>query len=79
MKIRISAGERDFSLHLPNALVLNRFVIRKALQKSSGESVISGKDLNRILEEVNRIRKRNGSWDLVEVQSSDGEKVKITL
>jgi hypothetical protein len=35
--------------------------------------------LELIFRELRRIRKKHGSFDLVDVESADGEKIKITL
>ena len=35
--------------------------------------------MHAICEELRRIMKKHGSWELVDFQSADGEKIRITL
>ena len=82
MKIQIRDDDRNFHLTLPTKLVFNRFVLRMVLKHSSfGESVkaLPPGAADKLIEELKRIQKKHGAWDLVEVKSADGETVKITL
>lgn len=40
---------------------------------------LSPQDMKRLFAELRRIKKRYGSWELVEVCSADGQRVRITL
>ena len=80
MKIQIGKNGKDITLRLPTGLILNRFVIHKALEKAGGEEAgLSREDTARLLDEISRIREKQGSWLLVEVDSADGEHVEVVL
>lgn len=84
MKIRISGRERNICLLLPTSLIFSGATIRlmnvavKFIPEDVKEYIPSDK-LEMIFRELRRIRKKYGSFDLVDVESADGEKIKITL
>lgn len=83
MNIQITEGERNINLSLPTGLILNRIVMKRLLKHVSinGEKIegLSGRALEKLTEEIRRIQKKNGTWELVEVYSAKGENVKIIL
>lgn len=82
MKIQIRDDDRNFHLTLPTQLIFSRFVLRMVLKHSSfGESVkgLPPGAADKLIDELKRIQKKHGTWELVEVKSADGETVKITL
>lgn len=82
MKIHVAGSGHDLTLMLPTRLVFSRFVIRLALKSGrlgDGMDKIPPEAVERIAAELNRVKSRYGSWELVEVESADGETVKITL
>lgn len=82
MKIQVTGSDRDLNLTIPTRLIFSRFAIRLALKNGrQGEEreKIPPETEKRIVAELNRIKDKYGSWELVEVQSADGEIVKITL
>ena len=83
MKIQIRAAERNFYLNLPTNLIFSRLVLRLALKHSSinGRKIdgLTAEAADALSAEIRRIKKRHGTWELVEVRSADGETVKITL
>lgn len=82
MKIHVTGSGHDLNLTLSTRLIFSRFAIRLALKNSrlgDGMDKIPPEAAERIVAELNHIKNKHGSWDLVEVQSADGEIVKITL
>lgn len=89
MKIIIQDGEHDVNLTIPTGLIFNKPVAWLGLRAGrkylkSGNTGVSLDDISeeavyRLVEELNRIKHRYGSWNLVEVQSADGERVLVTL
>lgn len=84
MKIQIKGGQRDFCIALPTGLIFNRFTLWLANsvgRKHAPEAMagISPEAMEALFMELKRIKKKYGTWNLVEVQSADGERVKITL
>lgn len=84
MRIEITQGEKDMTIRLPHGLVFNGVTARIAVsivRKHAPEAVekISPEALAILFAELNRIKKKYGQWELVEVNSADGEQVKIIL
>ena len=92
MKIQITGSGHDLNLTLPTKLIFSKFLIRTVLKhveigpiSAKQENVsaklekLSPEMVDCLLDELHRIRKKYGSWELVEVHSADGEYVKITL
>mgnify|MGYP003297795493 CR=1 FL=1 len=80
MIVRITKNGQEQVITLPTKMLLNKFVIRLAFKNHrTGLNGISRRDSEILLTELERFRQRHGSWDLVEVESADGETVIITL
>lgn len=82
MKVQIKTGDRDFSLSLPTKMIFSKFVLRMVFKSARlGEKAVklSPDGAEVLIAELQRIKKRHGTWELVEVQSADGEIVKVTL
>lgn len=83
MKIQVKEAEKSFCLNLPTNLIFSRLVLRLALKHSSinGRKIdgLTAEAADALSAEIRRIKKRHGTWELVEVRSADGETVKITL
>lgn len=84
MKIQIREQDHNFTLVLPTRLIFNKISARIAnhfARKYAPDAMagISPEALEALCTELGRIKKKYGSWDLVEVDSADGEKVIITL
>lgn len=84
MKIRIKDGGRNLTLLLPTALLFSRgtaWLANTVGRKYAGEVMkhIPPESVNGLFAELRRVKKKHGSWELAEVESADGEKVKITL
>lgn len=83
MKIQITNQARTFTIPFPTALVFNKASARIGshyIRRYAPDTAqIPPEALEVLFGELRRIRKKHGNWDLVEVCSSDGEYVKITL
>lgn len=80
MKIQIRNGDREQVITLPTRMVLNRFVLQLALKNRKMDlNGFSADAASAVLAELERVKARYGSWELVEVDSADGERVTITL
>ena len=84
MKIRISDGQRGFHISIPNALALNHITARivcSAARKHAPEAgdKLSPDALQAVFAELDRIKKKYGSWVLAEVESAKGTSIEITL
>ncbi len=85
MKIKIIDKELNFSLCLPTKLLFNGFFtslvplfINAKLKKY--DIRITGRMCRKLVREFYRTKKHfGGKFELVEVESKNGEKVKITL
>lgn len=84
MKIRIRSDEANLSLWLPTNLIFSKPVALlggTVGKKYAGDAMknLSTKDLDRLFAEFRRIKRTHGTWDLVEIESADGDIVHITL
>ena len=85
MRITIkSPDKRTIKLAFPTRMIFNNFTamigaasIRKYV--STKEVSISSADLRRLMKEINRIKRKCPDFELVNVESSDGERVEIKL
>jgi hypothetical protein len=81
MKIVVKSNEGpNLWLPIPSGLVLNRFVAGFAPQylKEYGLDITKEQAIS-FVKALNKYRRRHPQWVLVEVQSAEGEYVKIKL
>ena len=90
-----SPGKRAINIALPTRLLLNNITatigtkqvnkyIRKNAQEEVGlssleEELISSAEVRKLISFIHKLKKRYPDWYLVEVDSADGEVVKIKL
>ncbi len=81
MRIHVEeAGIRRFSLILPTGLALNRFTAGMVAKSLAEQGVqMNKKQARTFVKHLNRYRRSHKEWVLVEVESADGDKVKIKL
>lgn len=83
MKIRIQSDGRDFSILLPTRMLFSKSILRFALRVGRKYSAdvpdIPPATVDALCDEIRRIKKKHGSWELVNVQSAGGEQVQIIL
>ena len=74
MKITVKADEHNFSLRIPNALVLNRMtdsLVCSRLEKNG--ITLTTQQLRTLLEALRTYRKTYKDWVFVEVAGGDAE------
>lgn len=84
MRILVKDDEHTIRLWLPTALIFSSLTAEIAahcMRKYVKDPRVNltSRQLRALFAEMRRIRHRHGSWELVDVQSADGEKVKIIL
>ena len=84
MRIQVSGGSHNIKLVLPTALVFNRTIARIGIyymKKYAPDQVqeLTYEQLDALFAEFRRIKSKHGFWTLVDVQSADGQLVKIIL
>ena len=84
MKIKIRSDEHKFTLWVPTGLLFSRatvYLFDKVGRKYAGDAMknIPPEALNKIFAEFRRIKRKHGHWELVDLESADGDIVKIVL
>ncbi len=83
MKISIENAGRSFHMSLPTNLLFSRFVLRMAARslRINDEKIpgLTPEAADALAQEIKHLKKKHGTWTLVEVQSADGEQITITL
>ena len=84
MKIRVESGEFKINVILPTALVFSRgsaWLANHVGRKYSGNAMdqIPPEALKLIFAEFRRIKRKHGKWKLVEIDSSEGDRIRIEL
>lgn len=84
MKIRVHNDDINISLWIPTNLIFGKLTVKLVNtvgRKYAGESLekIPPDALEKLFTELRRIKRKHGSWELVEVESADGEIVRVTL
>lgn len=84
MKIRIRSGEQKISLYFPTWMITSKSMVKLWLRVSKKYSAevpdLPPRAVEALCDELKRIKKVHGSWELVDVCSADcGAQVNITL
>ena len=83
MKINIRSEERNFTIVLPTRLLFSKTILKYGLKvgKRYSEAVpdIPPAAVDALCNEIRRIKKTHSAWELVNIQTADGEKVQILL
>ena len=84
MKIHIRSGGRKLRLYLPTCLVFSKTFVRLGCKyglQYAGDAVkdISPEAVEALFAEFRRIRQKHGHWELVNIESGDGDIVRIIL
>ena len=84
MKIRVKSAERNIHLYLPTNLIFGKgtvWLVNRFGRKYAENAMkdIPPEVLDRLFAEFRRIKRNHRRWELVEVQSSDGELIHIIL
>ena len=82
MKIIVTTPEHQIRIGLPTGLIFSRgsaLLAQTMAKKYSPEVTLPDGALPALCAELRRIKKQHGSWTLVEVDSTSGERICITL
>lgn len=84
MRIQFRSEDTHLTLWLPTNLIFSRgtvWLASRAGRKYAGPAMdtIPPQALAALFAELRRIKKKYGSWDLVEMESADGEYTRIRL
>lgn len=83
MKIRIRSDQHNFSIVLPTRLLFSKGILKFGLRigrkYSDAAPDFPPEAIDALCEEIKRIKKKHGSWELVDLRSADGEQVQIIL
>lgn len=83
MKIRIRSDEANFTILLPTRLLFSKTVLKFGLRMGRKYSAqmpdIPPEAVDALCDEIRRIKKTYGAWELLDVQSGKGERVQIVL
>ena len=80
MKIVVKEDSRNFRLHLPTSLMLNRCVACAVCREVKKHEVkLNSRQLNRLFKVLKDYRKTHPDWVLVEVHGAKGEYVQISI
>ena len=83
MRIKITSNGKTTSLLFPTSLILNpisfSFTRGDIKIDNVGISGLKAKDVSKILKVIKRYKKENPEWNLVEIESADGDGVIIKL
>ena len=84
MKIYIHEPEeeKDINLTIPNGVIFNKLgamIAGKVIEENTQENTITKEQLKRLMKEIKRYVKQFGHFDLVHIETSDGNFLKICL
>ena len=84
MRIRVLNEDTDVNLRIPTNLIIGKTVVKLANtvgRHYAGDALdkIPPEALEVLCAELRRIKKKHGSWELVDIRSADGSIVRITL
>lgn len=84
MRIRVTGGSHNINIPLPTNLIFSRGTVWLANHFGRKYAADAMKDIppeamDRLFAEFRRIKRQYKHWLLVEVHSSDGSEVEITL
>ncbi|WP_071441910.1 hypothetical protein [Traorella massiliensis] len=84
MKIYIHEPEeeKDIRLTIPNGVIFNKLgamIAGRVIEENTQENTITKEQLKRLMKEIKRYVKQFGHFDLVHIETSDGNFLKICL
>lgn len=81
MKIRIRHKKLRLTFLLPTNLLFGRGTLWLAERafRQGPENPLPPQALPALFAEVRRVKKKHGTWELVEIESSDGESIRVWL
>ncbi len=90
MRIKLRSDGHTFWILLPTRLIFSKTIVKLALRMARRSLAQHEGDANpslptpddsilRLCSEIVRVKRRSGSWVLVDVHSADGDEVKIIV
>lgn len=82
MRVLVNNGEHNIRILLPTRLVFSRLTALiggVAIEKYAPECSLSLQQIDAVFAEFRRIKSKYGRWELVDVQSSNGQTVNVIL
>ena len=84
MKIHIKSGKHNLLLYIPTGLIFSKTVARLGCKyglRYAGDAIkdISPEAMEALFAEFRSIKKKHHCWELVDIESANGEIVKIIL
>lgn len=84
MRIKVSDKDTNLDIILPTGLVFSKgtvWLANHVARKYAGDAMekLSPEALEMLFAEFRRIKRKYGKWDLVEVESADGDRVLVRL
>lgn len=84
MKIYIHEPEEEKNIRLtiPNGVIFNKLgamIAGRVIEENTQENTITKEQLKRLMKEIKRYVKQFGHFDLVHIETSDGNFLKICL
>ena len=84
MRIYVKSEEHNIRLRIPTNLFFNpivaRFAVRYGLRHAPDSARnMSIEAMDSLFAEFRRIKKQHGNWELVDMETSSGDKVKFVL
>ena len=74
--------EKDIRFTIPNGVIFNKLgamIAGRVIEENSQENTITKEQLKRLMKEIKRYVKQFGHFDLVHIETSDGNFLKICL
>lgn len=84
MRIHVKSGDQNIRMVFPTGLIFSKAVawlgVRYGL-RYAGDSMknLTAEQIDLLFAEFRRIKKKYGRWELVDMESSNGDLVKIIL
>ncbi len=83
MKIQIHTDRHSYNVLLPTRLLFSKAILKFGLRlgKRYSDAVpdIPPSAIDALCDDIRRIQKIHPSWELVDIRSADGERVRIFL
>ncbi len=81
MRVQIESTETHLNLHLPTGLMCSRLLLKGCFSRicRTKQLPITASQAEVYLKFLRQYRKTHPDWVLVEIESADGERVRITV
>ncbi len=79
MKILVIENNKKYKIKLPTRFLLNKLIVNHIYIKIKDETTITKQQLYKFLKIVKKYYKENKGWNLLEVDTYEGEHIEIKL